>query len=199
VVVGLAIREPLVTVIPRLMPQKLPDWQMQLEVWRLVVFLLVIIRFYLGSALYFAEVYGQTDAARSCGKRSYFVDFLGSLLQFLLFFAWAITVAQHDRYKGEISYFTVILWAILLYDNVWYCASLFGDTKDAIRPRRDINNLTLILCLLTCVGARLAGRDQVFAEHLMFFPALFFSVKDLRGMLGRYEQLAPRVNAAGGG
>src|SRR4051812_47887502 len=113
VILALAIREPLSQVVPHFVRDGFSDWQVQLEIWRLLVFLILIIRFYLGAGVYFDEVYLREGEREKYKRKSYPIDFLTGLFHFLSFFACAVVLSLHGRIKGEVSYFGVLLVVIL--------------------------------------------------------------------------------------
>src|SRR5258708_36586817 len=93
VIVGLAIKESLETVVrhlisppPGLLHDTLPESS------RLLVFLFLIIQFYLGAVWYFDEVYENPETAKDYTDKNYAVDFLFGLIHFLFFFAWALSI-----------------------------------------------------------------------------------------------------------
>ena len=92
VIVGLALKEALSTVLPHLLgfltdlPQS--PFAYLWEVWKLTVFLTLIIQFYLGSAVYFNRHHNLDSETLSEG---YVPDFLAGLIHFILFFAWSLT------------------------------------------------------------------------------------------------------------
>jgi hypothetical protein len=103
VIVALAIREALSTVIPHTIPilaqsqitsQPEPKNQLILEAMRLVLFLAMTIRFYLGSCRYFDQVYCADDSAVKFPHANYSMDFVLGLIHFLLFFTWSETLVK---------------------------------------------------------------------------------------------------------
>lgn len=194
VIVGLAIREVLSHVVPDFISRGWTDWWVQLEVWRSLVFVLIVIQFYLGSSLYFSKVYFRRQSATQFVKRSYPIDFLCGLVHFLVFFVWSITSYHVERARNEVSYFTIALAVVLLYDNVWYIASELAnlDTTNEIKPWRDTNHLAFIACLVVYLLVRLAfGMDPVFTEHMILYPAAILGAWDLLKILSGYKAQNP--------
>ena len=137
-------------------------------------------------------------------KKSYSVDFIGGLLHFLVFFAWAVTVMSHSYLvKGEISSYIFLLAVVILYDNVWYFASYSSNERSRIERWRDQNNLNFVACVALYALSRFCGADIVLSEHLTLFPVLGFSLRDLSSMIEpkaeaqpQGEQQTPRTNGA---
>ncbi|MBI3679629.1 MAG: hypothetical protein HY235_04470 [Acidobacteria bacterium] len=194
---SLAIREPLVHVIPHLITDGMSNWQVQLEIWRLFVFLILTVRFYLGSGLYFDDVYVNSSTKGKYSRRSYPIDFLSGLLHFLMFFACAIALSLHQRIGTEISYFLALLVLILLYDNIWWLARYVSnfDTIKQIREWSNYNNLTTIITVAALIACRVGFRkDPVFSEHMAIFPVLAFSLYDIKQLMSRYEIREGEIN-----
>lgn len=145
VIVGLAIREGLVKVISEGISSAHPisPHDRWLQAIRLVIFLGMIIRFYLGSAIYFDEVYCSPDADKSYPTKNYGFDFLFGLLHFILFFGWSETLTLQDRFAHGLSSFLLLLGVILLYDLLWWLSNLKYSTKVTIRVWAILNALTV--------------------------------------------------------
>ena len=76
ILVALAIRDALLSVIPHIIAPT-PDvetWAVYEEVFRLALFLLVIIRFYFGSVVFFGDVYINSDTAPKYVRKNYGLD-----------------------------------------------------------------------------------------------------------------------------
>jgi hypothetical protein len=171
VIVGLAIREALTRVMPHAVPliaqaaalpslppvsqaaqdalqaaAALPLHHRTLEVIRLITFLAMIIRFYLGAAIYFDEAYLDATAEQMYPQpKNYGVDFLSGLIQFIFFFAWSETLIGHERFAHGLSAFLVLLGIILFYDTLWWILSAKYSTKVRIRVWAVLNGATLIV------------------------------------------------------
>lgn len=196
VIVALAVREPLIHVVPDVLDKGLTDWRVQLEVWRFALFLLMILRFHLGSGMYFDEVYFRESTASEYHAKSYAVDFLSGLSHFLIAFAWSITVVRHERLFGEVSYYIVGLMAMLLYDNLWCLTSRQYDTKKLIYHWMQINNITALCCILLYGVSRAAQFDPVLSEHITMLPAFVAALRDIWEILTLHAP-SPESTSAG--
>src|SRR5215213_7015840 len=117
VIAGFAIREALGTVIPHLttnMP--MPVWAYFQEGIRLLVFLLIVIRLYFGTVLFF-EV-GNSDT--SAQERNIVIPYLVGLVQFIFCFVWAASIDTQNKPR---RLFLLMLMIILLYDLVGFWSS----------------------------------------------------------------------------
>ena len=157
-----------------------------LEAIRLAVFLGLIIRFYLGSAIYFDAVYCSDTADGDYPSKNYGIDFLLGLIHFILFFVWSETLIGSDRFAHGLSGFLLVLGGILLYDIIWWLVSLKYSTKVAIRAWALLNLLTVgaayaillffnqfqwlgdktneVLCLIPIVLMTLADFGEMFTK-----------------------------------
>jgi hypothetical protein len=145
VIVGLAIREALVKVIA----VPLSDSQAAIHSgWmaavRLIVFLAMIIRFYLGSAIYFDDVYCSEGADQRYRTKNYGFDFLLGLIHFILFFSWSETIVDGARFAHGLCGFLVVLGVILLYDLLWWGINAKNSSAVKIRVWAILNALTFV-------------------------------------------------------
>ena len=157
VIVALAIREALSTVIPHTIPllaqnqiasQPEPKNQLMLEAIRLVLFLAMTIRFYLGSCRYFDQVYCADDSKLKFPRANYSMDFVLGLLHFLLFFTWSETLITHDRLRHGLSGFLLIMGMILGFDVFWLLLSWGYDTRTMIGRWAFVNAITLLVAIV---------------------------------------------------
>jgi hypothetical protein len=99
VVVGLAIREALNNSVPALLGAPGPGTTFPsraLLVIRVTVLLLLVMRFYLGSAAYFGQAHpigSASDGQRGRPGMAYASDFLAGLLHFILCYSLALQVS----------------------------------------------------------------------------------------------------------
>lgn len=177
VIVGLAIRESLSGVIPQITSPKhdFATWILTLEALRLVVFLVTIIRFFLGSILYFSEVH-------IVPKPFYGIDFLVGIVHFVMFFAWATTITDvAHREPSGLSHFGTLGTAILLYDIVWLCACWKSPNRPEIMPWTIINAVTTVCCGFVFFIPW--GPDFVFKEQVAIIFVALVGTIDIAGML----------------
>jgi len=181
VVVALAIQEALLKVVAHLVTPStdLPSWQMALETWRLGLFLVVTIRFYLGSAVFYSDAYIDTQEANP----NYGIDFACSTVHFLSFLAWATTITVHVRYRTGLSPFEAFLAFILSFDLLWLAISRNTPTFQRIKLWTAINAGTIGLCAVILLVCGAIGLDAVFSEQAMFVPVAFVSLVDIGGLI----------------
>jgi|ERR1051326_640278 hypothetical protein len=190
VIVGLAIREGLVKVISQNIDYQAPVTQgpatphdVSLQAIRLVLFLGVIIRFYLGSAIYFDSVYCSDKSDKKYPTKNYGIDFLLGLIHFILFFGWCETLTRSDHLVHGFGSFLLGLGMILLYDMLWWIVNAKYSTTKKIAPWA-ILNLVTVLCA-TVVWALLTICTDVgpkWREVLALLPVGFMTVVDFGEM-----------------
>src|SRR6266567_2466788 len=122
-VTAMVMREPFAAVIRHTAGVGLADWQVRLELLRVAVVLLLMARLFLASGLYFDEVYMRPESAARFPRRSYAVDFLAGLMQFLVIVAGSTAVSLHSRTLAELSPFVALAALFLLFENAWLALS----------------------------------------------------------------------------
>lgn len=182
IIVGLAIREAIVRVLPHFTAKDfLFDWHALLEVLRLAVFLLVITRFYFGAAVVFRQIGpGESFPTKNDG-----VDLLAGLVHFLLFFGWATTIDGRTgtTWLLSTSPYLVFMGLVLVYDLFWWLMGLGRDHVEKLRLWMVLNVITLGACILIhLVGLRLQI-DQMALEEICFFPVIAVSLIDVSEVL----------------
>ncbi len=112
------------------------------ETWRLVAFLTMLVRFYLGAAAYAAK----------CKDEEYKLDLLFGIAHFILFYAWSITIpllpaAADMRPAADEHWFRLVLFAILLYNVLWWVVRqvLVGTPLYMVRLWTWVNVLTALI------------------------------------------------------
>lgn len=168
-VTAMVMREPFASVIRHISTAGTEDWQVRLEVFRIVVVLVLMARLFLASGLYFDAVYMRPESAAKYPKRSYATDFLSGLLQFLLIVAASTAVALHPRLSGGLSIFLLLTAAFLLSEVVWLALALaleYSSTQQIARSAK-FNGALLIAGTLAGGGMRLGGADPVLAEQIV--------------------------------
>lgn len=185
VIVGLAIKEALTEVLPHIFSLPKPGvmpapYGHFLEASRLLVFLVLIIRFYLGSVTYFRDAYTCPSAKDDYSKKNYLIDFLIGFLHFLLFFALASSINIHEKI---LWLFPLLTGAILSYDLLWLIINWGNDTAYIIRFWTVINIITLgISAGLYYI---LKGNGVVIeqAEEIASVPVFIASLIDIAGII----------------
>ncbi len=180
VIVGLAVREALTITVPHFaLKSQVVAWMVRLEAWRLVVFLAVIVRFYLGSATYFDKVYDNPETADSVPKKNYSLDYILGFLNFLMFFGWSATIPVPDRLMLGISQYLWFLTAIILFDAVWLIVSWKYDSTKFIKGWVFYNVSTFLICALIFAVTEGISGNSVLAEELAFPFILLISAVDI--------------------
>jgi hypothetical protein len=190
-VTAMVMREPFGTTIRHATENGLDNWQVELELLRMIVILLLLARLFLSSGLYFETVYMQANSSQLYPGRSYPTDFLAGLGQFLVGAAATTVIATHSRIHQVLSPFTVVIAAFLLMDAVWLAVAL-GRRFSSLRLIRVQAGGNLVLLLITAgVGAvcRLAGKDSVFAEQAMLTVVAIGTAAGIASQIRTYETL----------
>jgi hypothetical protein len=197
IIVALAIREGLNQAIPHL-TASIHDfnWTTELQVARVFLFLITLIRFYLGSILYFDAVHISEKTAVQYVRKSYGLDFLVGLLHFIMFFAWATTISDvaHRESSSALSHFEMVGAAILLFDLVWLAVNAKYDTPRAILPWTIINVVTVLLCVAIIYLPY--GSDAVFREQLSIAVVGSIGIIDISGTLKQTNFIAEWIAIA---
>lgn len=190
VIVGLAIKESLAAALPGLLglltnpPNSLfasvPD------AWKLLIFLIVIVRFYLGSAVYFHE-HHNVDGELSTG---YVTDFLSGIIHFILFFAWSLTykISAPANHPFAPTAYETMLAIILLYDFLWWAICRGTARSSKVKYWAITNLVTVLISVVIHLIATAADALPSVAEGLTLIPVLVMSVVDLVG-LAKDEEL----------
>ena len=141
---------------------------------RLFIFLLLIIRFYLGSGYFFKTAYTGSSATKY-KKKNYFSDYLFGLFHFLLFFGLAATLEFHGGQPGP---FLVLLLIILLYDGLWFVSARKYDTRHLMRMWMVVNVFTVGLSSLLYAVAYITHFSIAVREQIAFAPILIVTIID---------------------
>ncbi|HYT82219.1 MAG TPA: hypothetical protein VEK86_02120 [Gemmatimonadales bacterium] len=210
VIVGLAIKEALSAVLPHLLEYfRTPPasaFASISEAWKLLVFLIAIVRFYIGSGLYFTEYHsdevvksevnndGNNDAATTIKSTvasnasvegGYVTDFLSGVLHFILFFAWSLSInlAPRPEQRFPFTVFEIVLGVVLLYDLVWWLVCRGARSKTQVRYWALANLATFVLVLVVHLLAFCVFRASIpLAEGLALIPVFGISIFDILGM-----------------
>jgi hypothetical protein len=190
-VVALAIKEALAETIPYFItPPANPVFDRVVYGFRLLVFLVVVIRFYLGSAIFFERAHAGETADKDFPNKSYVIDFVFGLVHFLLFFAWAFSI---DINTKPITLFPVLLGVILLYDIPWLIASISFDPLKLMKLWAAINfgatlaGLLVYLAVLHFFTSRTPEEAYRTAEEAAYILVIFISILDIWELIGKKE------------
>jgi|SRR2546425_1022567 len=192
VLVGLAIKHAVETVLPHLLaPPFTRTWESFPEAVRLFLFLVLIIRFYLGSAIYFDDVYYSADSDKTYPRKNYLVDYLFGVAHFLLFLAWAMSL----QIKNSPLLFPGLLAGILVYDAVWFVVC--RRDYDSVRRMKLwmlINLATflvsLLVYLLVYLFAPTFGGQYTMPELLAYVPVFIVSGIDIAELTSKKRIIA---------
>lgn len=187
VIVALAIQKALLAVVPDVFAafQTHPAHpeNLRLESYRLIVFLVVTIRFFLGSVAFFEDAYESDDADAVYPIKNYARDYVFGLIHFLFFFAWSMSIDA----EGPLRLFPILMALILFYDIPWYFAGRKYDTKRRMKLWAVLNALTLVLAWALYSTAMAAGKDSRAAQAWAFIPVIVISILDIAEIIGRKE------------
>jgi len=189
VIIGLAIKAALEIVVKHLIspPVGLPR-DASTEAARLIVFLVLIIQFYLGSVVFYDKVYENPEDPEKFKGANYAVDFLFGLIHFLFFFGWSLTI---DTHSGHLRLFPLGLAFILLYDFIWLIASLNYPTRNNIARWTFVNFGTVVLAIaIYYITLSVYNNDDRTAERIAYIPVILVSIVDIVGMITNREIIA---------
>jgi hypothetical protein len=187
VIAGLAIREALVRAgshvflpsSPSFLPADVLPWKLHLEAFRLITFLMTITCFYFGSAFFFDKVYLNEATAPKFEKKSYGLDYILGMVHFLVFFAWSLTLADHSRFRWGLSPFLLFMSAILLYDVVWFVASIRFDTMQELKLWTFFCVVVFFLAGVVFFFSKAVWGNDVIAEEASFIVVVLYLLGDL--------------------
>lgn len=183
VIVGLAIKEGLTRALPAIMQapnttRVMVQWQVAVEVLRLITFTIVTVRFYLGASEYFDKVYLAKPV--DCKRSNYGIDYIFGLVHFVMFFFWSATIDRlQGPHAGSTSDFLLVGAVILLYDVPWFLVNCMNDSIKYVKLWTVINLGTVIVSFAVFMALRLAGIDPVACEEFSFLPVIAVSILDL--------------------
>ncbi len=211
VLVGLAIKAGLEGALPHIIqfahinelltPQQLSRPQafygFYPDLVRLIVLLILIVRFYLGSAYFFGDVHPNNgnNEAEVDSKTNYALDFISGFAHFLAFVILGLTI---DVHTVPIFWFPIVITFILLYDGLWWAFSMpYKKTRKIIKWWALVNALNFGASLLIYALLLLLKFDSLIAELWSYSVVLGVSAYDIGSMMsgkpyfqGLREQLA---------
>lgn len=176
---GLAIREALTQTLHHAFSIPAPDstWILHIEIWRTVLFMVMIVRFYVGSVVFFGNVYGPSSPQT---QNNYYLDFLMGFTQFILFYAWSVTIFSYTRSMKGFSYYLDVMFIILLFDFLWLTFNIGNDTAETIKVWTIVNSLTALISFACFVAAaKVFDVNVQVAEEMALVPVGIASVLGL--------------------
>jgi hypothetical protein len=185
-VTAMVMREPFATVIRHTAAAGFSDWQVRLELVRVAVVLILMARIFLASGLYFDEVYLREDSGARFPRKSYPVDFLAGLMQFLIIVAASTVVTLHSRSRLGISVFALLVIAFLLFDAGWIALSalLRLSTTREIAGRATFGAAGFIL--VVWAGFAMAQGDAVLADQTAFAGLIVLTLFEMSRLVRQY-------------
>jgi hypothetical protein len=188
-ITAMVMREPFGLVVRHTTEAGLGDWQVRLELLRVAVILLLLARLFLLSGLYFEIVYMQPESADHFPRRSYPIDFLAGLQQFLVGAAATTTIGLHYRLEGQYSPFTLLVWLFLLLDIGWLAIAMLRGFSSVplIRRQAGWNTAILLGSIVTRSMARVVDLDAVFADQLALSVTAVVCLGSILMLIHRYE------------
>ena len=154
----------------------------------MVVFLLTIIRFYLGAAVFFSQDDEKNPA----------LNWLHGALHFTLFFAWSTTITDHRQFSIGLNNFLVFMAIVLLYDLVWWLLSS-KTTRPKIILWTTVNVATCVFCALILLIGHAANSDVQSREIIAFVPVFLVNLLDFSEMSSDRKWFREAIQKLGGG
>jgi hypothetical protein len=188
-VTAMVMREPLGLIVRHTTEAGLGNWQVRLELLRVGVILLLLSRLFLVSGLYFEQVFMQPESADRYPRRSYPIDFLAGLAQFLVGAAATTAVGTHLRISGKLAPFTLLAALFLIVDIGWLAtAALRGfSSVTLIGGHAKYNGAMLIAAAVAWGAVAGAGGDAVLADQAALSILAAFTLFDISRLVRRYE------------
>jgi hypothetical protein len=182
-------REPMGLIVRHSTEAGFGNWQVRLEVLRVGVILLLLSRFFLLSGLYFEQVFMQPESADRYPRRSFPIDFLAGLLQFLVGAAATTAVGLHLRIAGIFAPFTLLVFLFLAVDWIWLAISKLRafSSVPLIAGYGIFNAAALIAAAIVWGVARSAGADAVFADQAALGIVACFTIYDATRQIKHFE------------
>ncbi len=191
VIVGFSLRQVMIDILPRVLPAWFVDppqavapgsdtWW--LESFRLLVFLLMITRFYLGAVVFFKNPRGEHIHDVSLGY-----------VHFLIFFAWSLTLKSHAEGWFGLSAYLLVMGIVLLYDYAYKISPSWKKDSAHIRVWA-ARNLSTAVCSLapSWILQNYYHANQWHVELLPLLLVLFVTVLDFYEMFKEKEPMFPK-------
>lgn len=204
VLVGVAIKEALETGVAHIVePMRLmeelhhvgispnfPHYEVSAwpEVIRVITFLLLVVRFYLGAAFYFGAVYESENAEKKFPVTNYGADFFSGFLHFVLFVILAQII---DIHTIPVYYFPSLVGFILIWDVLWFASSWRRSTAQVIFWWMLANVLTAALSTVAYLFLILWGKGFLQAERCALYLVIVVSLLDIGLMMAKRPFFQP--------
>jgi hypothetical protein len=204
VLVGVAIKEALETGVSHLVnPDRLthdlthlqvainfPDSQVGLgpEIIRITVFLVLIVRFYLGSAFFFGAAYESETAGEIFPITNYAADFIFGFIHFVSFVILALLI---DIHITPIHNFPYLVGFILIYDIFWCASSFRRSTVKLIVWWMLVNVVTALSGAVIYLILEFRYGNVLMAEKYAFCLVIIVSLLDIGLMMAKRPFFQP--------
>jgi hypothetical protein len=196
VLITLSLRQVMVDVLPRVLPiwfvdppQALVPWSdiWWLESLRLIVFLMMITRFFLGSVVFFKNP-----------SKEYKQDVFVGYLHFLVFFAWSLTLTSHAPGWWGLSAYLWALAIVLLF-GLAYRISPSWTPGSKIKTWALRNLLTVLLSFGLALIFNYFQDHELYVELPALIVVLYVTLVDFREMFENKDPvLLPWLFRSGG-
>jgi hypothetical protein len=158
------------------------------EIIRVIVFLVLIVRFYLGAAFYFGAVYQSETAKKKFPITNYAADFFSGFLHFVLFVILALLL---DIHTTPIYYFPFLVGFILMWDVLWFATSTRRSTAKMIFWWMLANLFTALFSAVAYLIIELRNHDHLLAERCAFYLVILVSLLDIGLMMAKRPFFQP--------
>jgi hypothetical protein len=207
VLVGLAIKAGLEGTLPHIiqyaqlnelltsqeLTRKQSAYSFYPDLIRLMLLLFLVVRFYLGAAYFFSDVYskdnepltiesqGETNGVLVHERTNYALDFISGFAHFLAFVILGLTIDVHTK---PLYWFPVVVVFILLYDVIWWAFSIpYKKTRKIIKWWALVNAVNVAVSLVVFLTLLLLRFDEVIAEVWAYVLVFAVSAYDIGAMM----------------
>jgi hypothetical protein len=152
-------------------------------IFRLLLFGLTAIRFFIGASTFFQEVHIQVDHEKKFPSRNYVVDFSSAIAHFSLLYLMAVNIKEvpTETYLSR-QYFFLAYLSVLIFDWLWWLGSFNYSTASTIRKWAFFNSVTAVGCFFSFVAFRFDWIDRGGFEVSLFLITIFLSFPDIMRM-----------------
>lgn len=189
-VTAMVMREPFASTLRHAATAGLGDWQVQLEILRVAVVLMVLSRLFLSCGIYFELVYMRADSPARFPRQNYPVDFLAGLLQFLIVVAASTTLGLHQRIGNELGIFSALIALFLVSECMWLvlARALGFSSVPRIAEFAKANALTLLVSVVAGIVTRFAGAAPVRAEEVALMVLICLTALQTAKLLNKFGE-----------
>jgi hypothetical protein len=180
IVGGLSITKALEESTPKLSSIP-PNHEGAVILLRLLVYLFIAIRLFIGSSAFFNEVHFNDGHAKRFPHRSYLIDFGSTVVHFSILYAMAVQIpigAASARFNWQEGFF-ITLCLVLLYDWAWVFASHAHDNKGIVTSWAVANTATLVPCLIAFILLECAVVRRLTFELLLLISIVLLGLPDM--------------------